>query len=81
MKKVWKHLWFLFLLLIGLASLQFFTLQKAHSTFENYAAFRDCQQITSKTDDLGTCITNSSESITIVKINNKWYLEGDGPGV
>lgn len=66
---------------IGFAAWQFLTLQKAHSSFENYAAFRGCEQITGRTDTSGTCTVRSGKSITIVKINDKWYLEGDGPGV
>ncbi len=34
-------------------------LQKAHSTFDNYAAFRGCEQITSQTETSGTCTTGN----------------------
>ncbi len=54
-------------------------LQKAHSTFDNYAAFRGCTQITSQTDTQGTCTTGSGQSVTIVKFNNKWFLQSDLP--
>ena len=60
---------------------QFFLLQKAHSTFDNYYAFRGCTQLISKTDTSGVCKTASGDTITIVEINGKWYLQGDGPGV
>jgi len=60
---------------------QFFVLQKAHSTFDNYYAFRGCAQLLSRTDTSGVCKTASGDTITIVLINGKWYLQGDGPGV
>ena len=60
---------------------QFFVLKKAHSTFENYYTFRGCEQLIEKTDDYGICKIASGQNIKIVKINNRWYLDGDGPGV
>lgn len=60
---------------------QFFLLQKAHSTFENYYAFRGCTQLLDRTPDYGTCRTNGGQVIKIVKIGNRWFLEGDGPGI
>jgi hypothetical protein len=69
------------LLILMLGTIQFFELQKAHSTFDNYYAFRDCTQLIQKTDTSGVCKTQSGAMITIVEINNKWYLQGDGPGV
>lgn len=70
-------------LVIGLAIAvnQFFVLQKAHRTFENYYAFRGCQQLLERADTYGTCKLSSGQTIKIVKINNKWYLDGDGPGI
>lgn len=68
-----------FVVLFILGAWQVITLQKAHSTFDNYAAFRGCEQITSQTDTQGTCVTNSGQSITIVKFDNKWFLQGDLP--
>lgn len=61
--------------------IQFFELRKAHSSFDNYYAFRGCTQLIQKTGTYGICKTKSGATITIVEINNKWYLEGDGPGV
>jgi hypothetical protein len=72
------------LILVAVAVLaidQFFVLQKAHSTFDNYYAFRGCTQLISRTDTSGVCKTASGGTITIVEINGKWYLQGDGPGV
>ena len=60
---------------------QLLVLQKAHSTFNNYYIFRECVQLLEKTDVSGVCKTKSGSIITIVKIDNKWYLKGDGPGV
>ena len=54
-------------------------LRKAHSTFENYYAFRGCAQLLDKTDDYGICKTTSGTIIKIVKFQNKWYLDGDLP--
>lgn len=60
---------------------QILGLRKAHSTFENYYAFRDCVQLLARTADTGTCKTATGQVIKIVKLQNKWYLENDGPGV
>ncbi|MDE1974933.1 MAG: hypothetical protein KGI49_00235 [Patescibacteria group bacterium] len=65
----------------GFSIQQFFMLRKAHSTFENYYNFRGCVQLIATTTDSGTCRTSSGQTIKIVEINNKWYLEGDGPGI
>lgn len=56
-----------------------FYLQKAHSTFENYYAFRGCVQLISKTDTYGICKLASGKNIKIVKFQNKWFLDGDLP--
>ena len=58
---------------------QYFYLQKAHSTFENYYKFRGCVQLLNKTDKYGICKTKSGKIIKIVKFQNKWYLDGDLP--
>ncbi len=54
-------------------------LRKAHSTFENYYAFRGCTQLLTRTADYGICKTVSGQTIKIVKFNNEWYLDGDLP--
>jgi len=56
-------------------------LRKAHATFENYYAFRGCTQLIEKADTYGVCKTVNGDTIKIVEINNRWYLDGDGPGV
>jgi hypothetical protein len=58
---------------------QILMLRKAHSTFENYYAFRGCKQLLLKTNDYGICRTASGQAIKIVKYENKWYLDGDLP--
>lgn len=58
---------------------QWLYLRKAHSTFENYYAFRGCTELLEKTDSLGTCKISSGQTIKIVKFDGKWYLDGDLP--
>jgi Na+/H+ antiporter NhaC len=59
---------------------QYLIVQKAHSTFENYYAFRGCVSLVKKTSDYGICKLSSGLQIKIVKYQNKWYLDGDLPG-
>lgn len=54
-------------------------LNKAHSTFENYYAFRGCTKLISKTDEAGFCQISSGQIIKIVKFKNRWFLDGDLP--
>lgn len=65
------------ILVIGID--QFFVLRKAHSTFDNYYAFRGCVQLLDKTNTYGICKTDSGQIIKIVEFQNKWYLDGDLP--
>ena len=65
--------------LIVTAIYQIRELHKAHSTFDNYYAFRGCQQLLKRTPTYGVCKTNSGQIITIVLYNGKWYLKGDLP--
>ena len=58
---------------------QYFVLKKAHSTFENYYAFRGCIKLLEKKTDYGICKIGSGKTIKIVRYNNKWYLDGDLP--
>ncbi len=67
------------ILLIAFVTWQIFYLTQAHSTFENYAAFRGCAHILSRTDTNGTCTTTSGETVTLVKFDNRWFLKGDLP--
>lgn len=59
---------------------QIIYLHKAHSTFDNYYRFRGCVQLLNKTDTSAQCTLPSGQVITLEQINNKWYLQGDGPG-
>ena len=54
-------------------------LRNAHSSFENYYAFRGCTQLLYKTDTYGICKTASGQMIKIVEYQNRWYLDGDLP--
>ena len=69
------------LLIVIFGAVQFFDLRKAHSSFDNYYAFRGCTQLIQRTDTSGICKIASGATITIVEINGAWYLEGDGPGI
>ena len=51
----------------------------AHSTFENYYAFRGCTQLIDRTDTYGDCKTADGQTIKIVKFQGEWYLDGDLP--
>jgi hypothetical protein len=80
-----KIMWWVIGILVLVAAAgvldQFLILQKAHSTFHNYYTFRGCTQLISTTTTSGVCKTASGEAITIVEINGRWFLQGDGPGV
>ena len=56
-------------------------LNVAHSTFENYYAFRGCAQLIDRTDTYGDCRLADGTTIKLVRINGMWYLDGDGPGI
>jgi hypothetical protein len=69
----------LFLLFIVFSVYWVLYLRKAHSTFDDYYAFRGCTELLEKTDSYGLCKLKSGETIKIVKFNDKWYLDGDLP--
>lgn len=80
MKKGYIFIAIVLLIILGTIAINQFTkLQKAHSTFENYYAFRGCKQLVSKTDTFATCKLSDGSVIKIVKFNNKWYLNNDLP--
>lgn len=54
-------------------------LNKAHSSFEDYYAFRGCTTLLERADTYGICKTGSGSTIKIVKYEGKWYLDGDLP--
>lgn len=66
-------------LIIMFGIYQVLYLRKAHSTFENYYAFRGCTQLLERTQDYGICKISSGATIKIVKFQGKWYLDGDLP--
>lgn len=67
------------LVLVLLSVWQILLLRKAHSSFENYYAFRGCAQLLEKRDDHGICKISSGKTIKIVKYKGRWYLDGDLP--
>ncbi len=72
------------ILLLAVAGLvfgvtQWFSLREAHSTFDNYYAFRGCVRLIDKTDTSGTCETSSGDIVKIVMYQGMWYLDGDLP--
>jgi hypothetical protein len=69
----------LFVVIFCLGIYWIFYLQKAHSTFENYYAFRGCVQLLNKTDNYGICKLASGKAIKIVKYQGRWFLDGDLP--
>lgn len=71
---------FIIAVLLGILVInQFFIVRKAHSTFDNYYAFRGCTKLLQKTATYGVCKTSSGKIIKIVEVKGKWYLDGDLP--
>jgi len=67
------------LAVFSLLSNYFSFLRRAHSSFDNYYAFRGCTQLLQKTGTYGICKTDSGETIKMVLYKGKWYLDGDLP--
>jgi hypothetical protein len=61
------------------AASQFALLRQAHSTFDNYYAFRDCEKLIDRTPTYGDCQLASGQIIRIVNFRGRWYLDGDLP--
>ena len=79
-QRPWLQLVLGAIIIVGvLFTWQVLYLQKAHSTFENYAAFRGCTSITSHEETSGTCTTATGQTVQIVQFDNKWFLAGDLP--
>jgi CDP-diacylglycerol pyrophosphatase len=80
-----KILWGISILLVIVAGAfveyQVYATNLAHSTFARYYAFRGCVQLIDKTETYADCMLANGHAIRLVLINDKWYLEGDGPGV
>lgn len=62
-----------------LAVQQALVLKRAHSTFENYVAFRGCTQLLKRAGGYGICRVASGGVIKIVQVHGRWYLAGDLP--
>jgi hypothetical protein len=69
----------LFIGLLAFGAYQVYVLNKAHSTFNNYYAFRGCVQLIKKEPTYGICKTNTGQTIEMVLYHGKWYLKGDLP--
>ena len=79
-KKVFAVIGLLVIISIGFFVVsQFFMLRKAHSTFDNYYAFRGCTKLLDQTAAYGDCETTSGDVIKIVEFRGAWYLDGDLP--
>ena len=78
-KKIMKFAFLTGLLVFVFGVYQVLYLRKAHSTFENYYAFRGCTELLEKTQDYGICKTNTGQNIKLVKFDNRWFLDGDLP--
>ncbi len=52
-------------------------LHLAHSSFENYYNFRGCQELLEKKDTFAYCKLSSGNIIKLVKIDSRWFLDGD----
>ena len=78
-----RHLWMVvfavIFILVAFAVWQFMILRIAHSSFANYAQFRGCATIASRSDTTGTCMLANGQSIAMVKFAGRWYLHGDLP--
>ena len=82
--KTLTKLWILIGLLIlvvlgGFAVSQFLRVEKAHSTFDNYYAFRGCTKLIDKTATYADCQLPSGQIIKLVDFRDRWYLDGDLP--
>ncbi len=79
-----KQLLIIFIILVTIilliAVVWIIKLKIAHSSFDNYYNFRGCKELINKTSDYANCKLTNGKIIKIVKIDNKWFLENDGPG-
>lgn len=81
----YKTLWGIIISVVVIGGIflayQVYTTNLAHSTFERYYAFRGCTQLLDKTDTYGDCKLANGQTIKIVLIDGRWFLDGDGPGI
>jgi hypothetical protein len=52
-------------------------LRMAHSSFDNYYKFRGCSQLIEKTDLYAVCKLPNGDTIKLVHVKDKWFLDGD----
>jgi len=78
-KKLFAVIVIILVIIFGFLIQQKQMLSKAHSTFENYYAFRGCTTLLKRTDSYGICKLASGQMIKIVEFRGKWYLDGDLP--
>ena len=79
-KKIWAAILVLAIVIVGiLAASQLYMLRKAHSSFDNYYAFRGCVKLIDETPTYGDCQLASRQVIKLVNFRSRWYLDGDLP--
>jgi hypothetical protein len=79
-KKIWLLVGAVAMVSIGFCMVsQIIMLRKAHSTFDNYYAFRGCTKLIDQTATYGDCQLASGQTIRIVEFRGKWFLDGDLP--
>lgn len=66
-------------IIAALAVQQALVFGKAHSTFENYYAFRGCTQLLQRSPESGVCRLADGKVIKIVRFRGRWYLDNDLP--
>lgn len=80
-----KNFWgiIISIVVVGIVFVAFqgYKINLAHTTFERYYAFRGCVELIDKTDTYADCRLANGQTIKIVLIADKWYLDGDGPGI
>ncbi len=80
-KTLWSVIGVLLIAGAAFGAYQVYATNLAHTTFERYYAFRGCTQLVDKTDTAADCKLANGQTIKLVLINGKWYLDGDGPGI
>lgn len=80
-KTLWVFIIFIGIIVGAFLTYQVYATNLVHTTFERYYAFRGCTELVDKTDTYAHCKLASGQTIKLVLINEKWYLDGDGPGV
>ena len=76
---IWAVIGVVVLVFGALVANQVALVTKAHSSLENYSAFRGCVQRLETTESYATCKLASGAIIKMVNVNGKWYLDGDLP--